>query len=53
MKSGKSVLVRSAAVAALLAGALAAGQGAQAAEKVTYLLPAPAFLPAFGPWMLA
>lgn len=27
--------------------------GAHAAEKVTYLLPAPAFLPAFGPWMLA
>ena len=26
---------------------------AAAAEKVTYLLPAPAFLPAFGPWMLA
>ena len=26
---------------------------AVAAEKVTYLLPAPAFLPAFGPWMLA
>ena len=26
---------------------------AGAAEKVTYLLPAPAFLPAFGPWMLA
>lgn len=25
----------------------------QAAEPVTYLLPAPAFLPAFGPWMLA
>ncbi|MBK20209.1 MAG: nitrate ABC transporter substrate-binding protein [Rhodospirillaceae bacterium] len=24
-----------------------------AAEDVTYLLPAPAFLPAFGPWMLA
>ncbi|HTR83735.1 MAG TPA: ABC transporter substrate-binding protein [Reyranella sp.] len=24
-----------------------------AAEKVTYLLPAPAFLPAFGPWMVA
>ena len=23
------------------------------AEDVTYLLPAPAFLPAFGPWMLA
>lgn len=26
---------------------------AQAAQKVTYLLPAPAFLPAFGPWMVA
>ena len=26
---------------------------AEAAEKITYLLPAPAFLPAFGPWMLA
>ena len=26
---------------------------AGATEKVTYLLPAPAFLPAFGPWMLA
>ena len=36
------------ALAALLAAA-----SAQAAEKVTYLLPAPAFLPAFGPWMLA
>ena len=37
---------------AILAVALAAG-AAGAAEKVTYLLPAPAFLPAFGPWMLA
>jgi len=53
MKSGKSVLVRGTAVAALVAGALAASQGAQAAEKVTYLLPAPAFLPAFGPWQVA
>ena len=26
---------------------------AQQAEEVTYLLPAPAFLPAFAPWMLA
>jgi NitT/TauT family transport system substrate-binding protein len=26
---------------------------ARAAEPVTYLLPAPTFLPAFGPWMLA
>lgn len=33
--------------------ALAGVQPADAAEKVTYLLPAPAFLPAFGPWMLA
>ncbi len=35
-----------------IAALLVAGS-AQAAEKVTYLLPAPAFLPAFGPWMLA
>jgi NitT/TauT family transport system substrate-binding protein len=33
--------------------ALLATAPAQAAEKVTYLLPAPAFLPAFGPWMVA
>ena len=39
------------ALAALLVIAPAAVAGA--AEKVTYLLPAPAFLPAFGPWMLA
>lgn len=41
--------------AAALASAivLAASAPAQSAEKVTYLLPAPAFLPAFGPWMLA
>ena len=41
---------------AVLLAALAAafsGTAAAAAEKVTYLLPAPAFLPAFGPWMLA
>ena len=36
----------------LLLGLLASG-AACAAEKVVYLLPAPAFLPAFGPWMLA
>lgn len=53
MKSGKSVLVRGVAAAALLAGGLAATSAAQAAEKVTYLLPAPAFLPAFGPWQVA
>ena len=40
---------------AAVALALAAGASsvAQAEQKVTYLLPAPAFLPAFGPWMLA
>ena len=41
-------------VAALAAAAvLAAPLHAQQLEEVTYLLPAPAFLPAFGPWMLA
>ncbi|MGH7087821.1 MAG: ABC transporter substrate-binding protein [Stellaceae bacterium] len=38
-------------LAALLS--IAAIGPAAAAEKVVYLLPAPAFLPAFGPWMLA
>ena len=36
-----------------LAGIAGLGATAQAAEKVTYLLPAPAFLPAFGPWQVA
>ena len=41
-------------VAALAAAAaLVAPVHAQQLEEVTYLLPAPAFLPAFGPWMLA
>jgi len=40
--------------AALAAAAMcAAPVHAQQLEDVTYLLPAPAFLPAFGPWMLA
>lgn len=43
--------------ALVLAGAVVGmGSGPAAlaqAEEVTYLLPAPAFLPAFGPWMLA
>lgn len=39
--------------AALLAACLALPAQAQQSEEVTYLLPAPAFLPAFGPWMLA
>ena len=29
---------------------LTAGSAAHAAEKITYLLPAPSFLPAFSPW---
>ncbi len=40
----------------LLAGALPLGAHAQTPaplQEVTYLLPAPATLPAFGPWMLA
>jgi NitT/TauT family transport system substrate-binding protein len=37
------------AAALVLAGPTAAWAG----EAVTYLLPAPTFLPAFGPWMLA
>jgi NitT/TauT family transport system substrate-binding protein len=39
------------AAAVALATTLAAPVHAQ--QEVTYLLPAPAFLPAFGPWMLA
>lgn len=41
------------ATAIAFASAFAVPVQAQAAEEVTYLLPAPAFLPAFGPWMLA
>jgi NitT/TauT family transport system substrate-binding protein len=37
----------------LLAGAALSASPAAHAEDVTYLLPAPASLPAFGPWMLA
>ena len=46
---------RRTAVALLAAGALAAPLAAQAQklEEITYLLPAPSNLPAFGPWMLA
>lgn len=43
--------VLAAAAVALGFGALA--PGAEAAEKITYLLPAPPSLPAFGPWVLA
>jgi NitT/TauT family transport system substrate-binding protein len=44
-------LVLKIAAAVTLATTLAAP--VQAQQEVTYLLPAPAFLPAFGPWMLA
>ena len=47
---GRALVAKS--FAAFIVAALAA-TAAQAAEKVTYLLPAPAFLPAFGPWMIA
>ncbi len=48
-------LSRRFAMALLAAGALAAPLASQAQklEEITYLLPAPANLPAFGPWMLA
>lgn len=42
-----------AASAAAIAVAGLACAPAQAQKKVTYLLPAPAFVPAFAPWMLA
>lgn len=41
------------AMAAGAATLMAMTGGANALEKIVYLLPAPAFLPAFGPWMLA
>jgi len=45
---------RRACVTLLAAGALASPLAAHAAlQEVTYLLPAPGTLPAFGPWMLA
>jgi len=49
--------IKRTAVAAAVAVGLAVGAAgpsvAQDKQKVTYLLPAPTFLPAFGPWMLA
>jgi len=45
---------RRAALALLAAGALASPLAAQAQlQEITYLLPAPGTLPAFGPWMVA
>ena len=45
--------VSAVAVAAAFLLGVGAATVAEAQTKVTYLLPAPAFLPAFGPWMLA
>ncbi|MCC6611417.1 MAG: ABC transporter substrate-binding protein, partial [Burkholderiales bacterium] len=52
MKSRRAVI---GALAAGLTAAIACSGPARAqqVEEVTYLLPAAAFLPAFGPWMLA
>lgn len=55
MKKRKFLKYTIAALAGVAAVAAGPVDGAKAAdgEKVTYLLPAPPFLPAFGPWMLA
>src|SRR5215510_13734377 len=41
------------AALAVAAGVVALSGAANAAEKITYLLPAPPSLPAFAPWVLA
>ena len=51
MKILRSLVVAGMTCAAAL-GALPLTE-ADAAEDITYLLPAPAFLPAFSPWMVA
>lgn len=55
MKNPTFHATRRAALALLASAALASplGAQAQALQEVTYLLPAPGTLPAFGPWMLA
>jgi len=55
MISSKTFINATAAVAigaAVVMGGMTQ-KAAMAAEDITYLLPAPAFLPAFGPWVLA
>lgn len=53
----RSNRLRGALVAAIVTAGMLASLGvaspARADESVTYLLPAPPFLPAFGPWMVA
>jgi len=46
-------MMRSIPLAAAALAVLLAAPPARAADPVTYLLPAPVFLPAFGPWMVA
>jgi NitT/TauT family transport system substrate-binding protein len=46
-------MMRSKQLAIAALAALLAAPPALAAENITYLLPAPIFLPAFGPWMVA
>lgn len=53
MKFLKTLVVAGMTGAAVLSGAIVEQQAHAENEKVTYLLPAPAFLPAFSPWMLA
>jgi len=54
LRKGKNMQKwRMAAWSLILIAAMVAGSAAQAAEKVIYLLPAPVFFPAFGPWTVA
>ena len=55
MKASPVFITKRLTCASLLAAALLASAGvkAQPLQEITYLLPAPATLPAFGPWMLA
>jgi NitT/TauT family transport system substrate-binding protein len=55
MKASPLFITKRLTCASLLAAALLASAGvkAQPLQEITYLLPAPATLPAFGPWMLA
>jgi NitT/TauT family transport system substrate-binding protein len=55
MKASPVSITKRMTCASLLAAALLASASVQAQplQEITYLLPAPATLPAFGPWMLA
>jgi NitT/TauT family transport system substrate-binding protein len=53
MKYFKKAILSSLATAGMLLSGWGTAPLIQAAEDVTYLLPAPGFLPAFSPWMMA